>query len=60
METASSIFEVIGNHQKAMETKDESLEEETIRQLSNNKVKVSDKPKKLKNKKVVKNVNKNK
>ena len=40
METASSIFEVIGNHQKAIDTNDKSLEEETIRQLSNNKVKV--------------------
>ena len=40
METASSIFEVNGNHQKAIDTNDKSLEEETIRQLSNNKVKV--------------------
>jgi len=40
MQTASSIFEVIGNHQKAIDTNDKSLEEETIRQLSNNKVKV--------------------
>ena len=35
-----TIFEVIGNHQKAIDTNDKSLEEETIRQLSNNKVKV--------------------
>ena len=40
MQTASSIFEVIGNHQKAINTNDKSLEEKTIRQLSNNKVKV--------------------
>jgi len=51
MATAHSIFEVIGNHQKAIDTKDENLEEETIRQLSNNKVKVN------KGKKVKKNGN---
>mgnify|MGYP006908225658 FL=1 len=37
---AASIFELIGNHQRAIEEKDEKQEEETIRQLSNNKVKV--------------------
>ena len=37
---AASIFELIGNHQKAIETQDEKLEDKTIRQLSNNKIKV--------------------
>ena len=37
---AASIFELIGNHQKALENNDPKLEDETIRQLSNNKVKV--------------------
>lgn len=40
MENTVSIFELIGNHQKAIEEKDEKQEEETIRQLSNNKIKV--------------------
>lgn len=35
----TSIFEKIGNHQKALEEKDPKLEDETIRQLSNNKIK---------------------
>ena len=37
---AASIFELIGNHQKAIENNDENLEDKTIRQLSNNKIKV--------------------
>jgi aldehyde:ferredoxin oxidoreductase len=37
---ATSIFELIGNHQKAIEKNDPKIEDETIRQLSNNKVKV--------------------
>jgi hypothetical protein len=37
---AASIFELIGNHQKAIENNDEKLEDKTIRQLSNNKRKV--------------------
>ena len=37
---AASIFEMIGNHQKALEKKDSKMEDETIRQLSNNKIKV--------------------
>ena len=57
MATASSIFEIIGNHQKAIDTNDETLEQETIRQLSNNKVKVKKKPKKVTTKKVKKNGN---
>ena len=40
MENTVSIFELIGNHQKAIETQNEKLEEKTIRQLSNNKIKV--------------------
>jgi len=35
----SSIFGKIGNHQKAIEKNNPNLEDETIRQLSNNKVK---------------------
>jgi len=37
---AASIFELIGNHQKAIEKNDPKMEDETIRQLSNNKIKV--------------------
>tara|TARA_X000001382_G_scaffold49796_1_gene33693 strand:+ start:422 stop:964 length:543 start_codon:yes stop_codon:yes gene_type:complete len=37
-----SIFEMIGNHQKAMIEKDEMLQERYIRLLSNNKIKVKD------------------
>jgi hypothetical protein len=51
---AASIFELIGNHQKAIETQNEKLEDKTIRQLSNNKIKVK------KGKKVKKDVNNNK
>lgn len=40
MENTVSIFELLGNHQKAIEEKDKSLEDKTIRQLSNNKIKV--------------------
>lgn len=40
MATATSIFELIGNHQEAIDKKDSSLEDKTILQLSNNKVKV--------------------
>jgi len=36
----TSIFGKIGDHQRAIETKNKELEDETIRQLSNNKVKV--------------------
>jgi hypothetical protein len=39
MKTISSLFEKIGNHQKALEENDPKLEDENIRQLSNNKVK---------------------
>jgi hypothetical protein len=35
----SSLFGKIGNHQKAIEKNNPNLEDETIRQLSNNKVK---------------------
>jgi len=37
---ATSIFQLIGDHQKAIETQDKNLEDKTIRQLSNNKIKV--------------------
>ena len=40
MENTVSIFELIGNHQKAIETNNPKMEDETIRQLSNNKIKV--------------------
>jgi hypothetical protein len=54
MKQISSLFGKIGDHQRAIAEKDEKLEDETIRQLSNNKVKVK------KGKKVQKNVNNNK
>jgi hypothetical protein len=40
MKTISSLFGKIGNHQKALENKDVKSEDENIRQLSNNKIKV--------------------
>lgn len=40
IKTISSLFGKIGNHQKALENNDSNLEDETIRQLSNNKIKV--------------------
>lgn len=36
----ASIFELIGNHQKAIMENDPKKEDKTIRQLSNNKIKV--------------------
>ncbi len=36
----SSLFGKIGRHQRAIETNDPDLEDESIRQLSNNKIKV--------------------
>ena len=57
MATASSIFELIGDHQKSIYTKDKILEYNTILQLSNNKLKVKDKPKKVSTKKVKKDGN---
>ena len=61
MATASSIFQNIGDHQKALESGDTNMEDKTIRQLANNKVKVkATKTKKKTNKKVKKNVNNNK
>ena len=47
----ASLFGAIGNHQRAIQDKDESQEDEMIRQLTNNKVKVK------KDKKVKKNGN---
>ena len=44
----------VRNHQKAIETQNEKLEDKTIRQLSNNKIKVK------KGKKVKKDVDNNK
>ena len=39
MKNISSLFGKIGNHQKALEENNPDLEDENIRQLSNNKVK---------------------
>ena len=57
MGVASSIFGMIGNHQAAIDGQDSSKEDKTILQLSNNKVKVKDKPKKVSTKKVKKDGN---
>tara|TARA_R100000657_G_C4660498_1_gene104306 strand:- start:196 stop:642 length:447 start_codon:yes stop_codon:yes gene_type:complete len=54
MTNAMSIFALLGDHQDAIRDKNPDLEDETIRQLSNNKVKVN------KGKKVNKHVNDNK
>lgn len=55
MQNATSIFHLIGNHQTALDNKDKNLEDETIRQLSNNKVKVKEAKKRKKGKKDVNN-----
>jgi hypothetical protein len=57
MGVATSIFEVIGRHQEAIDEQDPSKEDKTILQLSNNKVKVKKKPTKATSKKVKKNGN---
>ena len=57
MGVATSIFEVIGAHQEAIDQGDPSKEDKTILQLSNNKVKVKKKPTKATTKKVKKNGN---
>lgn len=57
MGTASSIFEMIHAQQDAIAQKAPEIEDETIRQLSNNKVKVKNKPTKATTKKVKKNGN---
>tara|TARA_R100001510_G_C7651508_1_gene209186 strand:- start:1422 stop:1868 length:447 start_codon:yes stop_codon:yes gene_type:complete len=54
MLNATTIFELIGNHQRAVKENIPELEEENIRQLSNNKIKVK------KGKKVSKNGNNSK
>ena len=54
MLNAHSIFALLGDHQDAIRDNNPDKEDETIRQLSNNKVKVN------KGKKVNKNVNDNK
>tara|TARA_R100001129_G_scaffold184909_2_gene171281 strand:+ start:622 stop:1086 length:465 start_codon:yes stop_codon:yes gene_type:complete len=54
---AGSIFEMIHGHQDALAQGHPELEDETIRQLSNNKIKVKKKPKKATTKKVKKNGN---
>ena len=54
MVNAHSIFALLGDHQDALRDNDPDKEDETIRQLSNNKVKVN------KGKKVNKDVNDNK
>jgi hypothetical protein len=47
MQNITSLFGKIGDHQKALEEKNTKGEDETIRQLSNNKIKVK-KEKKVK------------
>ena len=54
MKDIGNMWAAIGDHQKSLETNDESLEDKTIRQLSNNKVKTK------KGKKVTKDVDNNK
>jgi hypothetical protein len=57
IKTIGSIFQKIGDHQKALEKNDPKMEDETVRQLSNNKVKVKTK---TTTKKVKKNGNNSK
>ena len=52
MNGISTLMGMIGNHQRALADKDPNMEDETVRQLSNNKIKVK---KTTKSKKVKKN-----
>ena len=49
MENTASIFELLGNHQKAQEEDNPEWGNETIRQLSNNKIKIKEGKKGKKN-----------
>ena len=52
MNGISTLMGMIGNHQRALADKDPNMEDESVRQLSNNKIKVK---KRTKSKKVKKN-----
>ena len=60
MRNTTTIFNLLSKQQKAVSQGDKSLEDKTIRQLSNNNIKIKKKPKKTATKKVKKNGNNNK
>lgn len=60
MRNTTTIFNLLSKQQKAVSEGDKSLEDKTIRQLSNNNIKIKKKPKKTATKKVKKNGNNNK
>ena len=60
LRNTTSIFNLLSKQQRAVMEGDKKLEDETIRQLSNNNIKVKKKPKKATTKKVKKNGNNSK
>jgi hypothetical protein len=60
MRNTTTIFNLLSKQQKAVSEGDKGLEDKTIRQLSNNNIKIKKKPKKTATKKVKKNGNNNK
>ena len=60
MRNTTTIFNLLSKQQRAVSEGDKSLEDKTIRQLSNNNIKIKKKPKKAVTKKVKKNGNNNK
>jgi hypothetical protein len=60
MRNTTTIFNLLSKQQRAVMEGDKKLEDETIRQLSNNNIKIKKKPKKVTTKKVKKNGNNSK
>ena len=60
LRNTTSIFNLLSKQQRAVMEGDKKLEDETIRQLSNNNIKIKKKPKKAPTKKVKKNGNNSK
>ena len=60
MRNTTTIFNLLSKQQRAVSEGDKGLEDKTIRQLSNNNIKIKKKPKKAVTKKAKKNGNNNK
>lgn len=60
LRNTTSIFNLLSQQQRAVAEGNKKLEDETIRQLSNNNIKIKKKPKKATTKKVKKNGNNSK
>ena len=60
LRNTTSVFNLLSKQQRAVMDGDKKLEDETIRQLSNNNIKIKKKPKKGSNKKGEKNGNNSK